>query len=292
MKLFRFIPVCAAIFAITAGAGQIEVKTSAPENQTAIFQFRVPKGYQPKRRESYRVLVIFGGRNTDGKADATGRLGWGEWCDANGIFLVAPGFKNDKYWEPQEWSGKALLQALRQLKKSYNICTTKILLYGYSAGSQASNLFAAWDPSGCRAWGSHACGVFHEPTTRMRNLPGLVTCGDADTSRYIISREFVDKCREKGIRIVWKSFPNHPHDLSPDALKLARAFLEYYHKRYRDDLTGRLSRPAPEPAAFIGDDQEQKFYPENSAKAKNILPEDRVFLPNRSIAEAWGRAAE
>ncbi len=126
----------------------------------------------------------------------------------------------------------------------------------------------------------------------MRNLPGLVTCGDADTSRYIISREFVDKCREKGIRIVWKSFPNHPHDLSPDALKLARAFLEYYHKRYRDDLTGRLSRPAPEPAAFIGDDQEQKFYPENSAKAKNILPEDRVFLPNRSIAEAWGRAAE
>ena len=49
----------------------------------------------------YRVLVIFGGRNTDGKADASGRMGWGEWCDDNRIFLVAPGLKDDNYWEPE-----------------------------------------------------------------------------------------------------------------------------------------------------------------------------------------------
>ena len=186
----------------------------------------------------YRVLVIFGGRNTDGKADASGRMGWVKWCDDNGIFLVAPGLKNDNYWDPEAWSGKALQKALRQLKRKYNICTDKILYYGYSAGSQASNLFAEWRPGSCRAWVSHACGVFHKPTRRMKDTPGLVTCGDADQARYIISRNFVEASREKGVNIIWKSFPNHPHDVPPDSLKLARAFLAYYHELNRDDLIG------------------------------------------------------
>ena len=116
------------------------VKTKAPQNRNAVFQYRVPNGYDKNRREMYRVLVIFGGRNTDGKADASGRMGWGKWCDDNGIFLVAPGLKDDNYWEPEAWSGRALQKALRQLKQKYNICTDKILYYGYSAGSQASNL--------------------------------------------------------------------------------------------------------------------------------------------------------
>ena len=162
------------------------------------FNDRVPKGYDKNRREMYRVLVIFGGRNTDGKADASGRMGWGKWCDDNGIFLVAPGLKNDNYWEPEEWSGKALQKALRQLKQKYNICTDKILYYGYSAGSQASNLFAEWRPGSCRAWVSHACGVFHEPTGRMKDTPGLVTCGDADQNGKMVGIR-LPLCR------VWRS---------------------------------------------------------------------------------------
>ena len=51
-------------------AETIIVKTKAPQNRSAVFQYRVPKGYDKNRREIYRVLVIFGGRNTDG----TGKL--------------------------------------------------------------------------------------------------------------------------------------------------------------------------------------------------------------------------
>ena len=40
---------------------------------------------------------------------------------------------------------------------------------------------------------------------------------------------------------------------------------------------------------FIGDDQERVYYPVNSPKAKNIFPEDRVFLPTLELAEAWGK---
>lgn len=280
-----------SFFGSFSHAETITVKTKAQENKLAVFQYRVPKGYDANRAETYRILVIFGGRNTDGKADASGRMGWGEWCDDNGIFLICPGFQNDDYWEPEKWSGKALLNALEQIRKRYNICTDKLLFYGYSAGSQCSNLFPAWRPQLTRAWVSHACGVFHEPTARMRSVAGLVTCGDADRARYVISRNFVENCREKEINIIWRSFPNHPHDVPPDSLRLAREFLTYYHKACSADLTGRNSRRNDIPVyPYIGDDQEGVFYRADSPKAKNILPEDRVLLPALSIALAWGEA--
>ena len=65
------------LFPLFLTADKIEVKTKAPQNPQTVFQYRVPKNYDPKRVASYRVLVIFGGRNTDGKADASGRMGWG-----------------------------------------------------------------------------------------------------------------------------------------------------------------------------------------------------------------------
>ncbi len=89
-------------------ADTIIVKTKAPQNRNAVFQYRVPKGYDKNRREMYRVLVIFGGRNTDGKADASGRMGWGKWCDDNGIFLVAPGLKPE-FFEPVANTQKIIL---------------------------------------------------------------------------------------------------------------------------------------------------------------------------------------
>ena len=67
---------CLAISPLILSAETIIVKTKAPQNRNAVFQYRVPKGYDKNRREMYRVLVIFGGRNTDGKPDASGRMGW------------------------------------------------------------------------------------------------------------------------------------------------------------------------------------------------------------------------
>ena len=125
----------------------------------------------------------------------------------------------------------------------------------------------------------------------MRSVPGLVTCGDADTTRYIVSRKFVEEARRKGTMIIWKSFPNSPHDVPPDSLKLARAFLTYYHLLYASDLGG-TAKPPEEPAEwFVGDDLDHVFYPADSPQARNIMPEDRVVLPDRSIAEAWGKEA-
>ena len=104
--IIRLLLTITFLFPLFLTADTIIVKTKAPQNRNAVFQYRVPKGYDKNRREMYRILVIWGGRNTDGKADASGRMGWGKWCDENGIFLVAPGLKNDNYWLPETETGK------------------------------------------------------------------------------------------------------------------------------------------------------------------------------------------
>ena len=291
-KIFIAI-VCLLLFSHTLLARtlkNVKVKTSAPENKEVTVWFSVPKNYDEKSKKLYRVLIVFGGRNNNGKGMANGGLSFGGWADKNDIFLVSPGFKNDNYWYPRDWSGRALLKALKKIKSDYNICTNKLLFYGYSGGSQCSNLFPAWRPELCRAWVSHACGVFHEPTRRMASVPGLVTCGDADIKRYIISRRFVDKSRSKGVSIIWKSYPNLPHQVPPESLKLTRAFLEYYHKKYISDLNGHLQtkRVEKEKVLFIGDDQEARFWPAWHRYAKRIDEEDRIEFPSKELALAWG----
>ena len=72
--MLKFLSVMLLLFPLFLIADTIIVKTKAPQNRNAVFQYRVPRGYDKNRREMYRVLVIFGGRNTDGKADASGRM--------------------------------------------------------------------------------------------------------------------------------------------------------------------------------------------------------------------------
>ena len=213
------------------------------------------------------------------------------WADKNGIFLVAPGFRDDAYWRPEQWSGKALFDGLAQIKQRYRICDRKLLYYGYSAGAQCSNLFAAWKPDRTRCWVSHACGVFHEPKTSMRNILGVVTCGDADAYRYILGRRFVERYKRMGAVIIWRSLPNIPHILTGRSVRLAQAALSYSDKLYADDLTrgsATLRLPEKPVCLFVGDDAETCFYPADSVEASHIPPEDAVDLPTKEIAEAWG----
>ena len=277
--------------AFADSVSNVTIRTRAENNRNASVWYRVPENYREISGRKWRVLVIFGGRNCSGSNEVSNALGWAKWADRNGVFLVAPGFRDDRYWEPQAWSGRALLSALEQIGRSYKINTKNLLYYGYSAGSQASNLFAAWRPDLCRAWVSHACGVFHEPSIRMRRTPGLVTCGDADAARDILSREFIAKAKRVGQQVIWKSYPNHPHDVPHGSIVLARAFLEHYDAINRDDLQGGGSGKGVFVSGmqFIGDDPDGTYWSVGSPSAQSISLEDRVHLPSRLLADAWGK---
>ena len=288
MKIVALLLVFAGqVFAADPVINYVEVKTRARGNALVKVWYRVPRNYDASRKMLSRVLILFGGRNCDGKPEVSGKLGWTEWADLNGIFLVAPTLKDDNYWEPEKWSGRAMIDSLAQIAMKYHIATSGILYYGYSAGSQASNLFPAWRPDLCRAYVSHACGVFHTPTDKMRNVPGLITCGDADMARYVIGRQFVEKYRSLGISLIWKSFPNHPHDVPPDSVRLAKEFLAHYHWMHLEDLGGETLAGSPM-NTFIGDDTDGVYFPSGSADVEGIMDEDCVALPSGSVALAWG----
>ena len=135
----------------------------------------------------------------------------------------------------------------------------------------------------------------------MKGVPGLVTCGDADAARDILSRDFVAKARRVGQPVIWKSFPNHPHDVPPGSLALARAFLGHWHETRCGELVvaGRSGVSAASPKGdvsgkrhscrFVGDEPEGVYWPAESSEAASVPFDDQVELPSRAIAEAWGR---
>ena len=51
----RFLITMIFLFPLFLMAETIVVKTKAPQNRNAVFQYRVPKGYDKSRREMYRL---------------------------------------------------------------------------------------------------------------------------------------------------------------------------------------------------------------------------------------------
>ena len=261
--------VALSAFASEPVIDSVDVRTRAPHNPVVKVWYHVPKGYEPQGKSRHRVLVLFGGRNGDGRPEVSGKLGWTEWADLNGIFLVAPTLKDDDYWEPAKWSGRTLLDSLAALAARYRIATSGLLYYGYSAGSQASNLFPAWRPNLCRAYVSHACGVFHKPYAGMKNVAGLVTCGDADTARYVISRDFAYRNREAGGLLLWKPVKSG-HELNSHALALAREFF--------------AAVAAGAPCSLWGEDDTRQIKPCDRIDVEFLNP-----LYNSVVADLWRR---
>ena len=88
---FLFYPV-----AFAGSVSNVTVRTQADNNRNASVWYRVPEHYREISGRQWRVLVIFGGRNCGGSNEVSNALGWAKWADRNGVFLVAPGFRDDR----------------------------------------------------------------------------------------------------------------------------------------------------------------------------------------------------
>ena len=73
--------------------------------------------------------------------------------------------------------------------------------------------------SSAAVWYRVPCDYRKVPGRRWRTLVifgGRNCSGDADTARDILSRDFVARARAAVQSVIWKSFPNHPHDVPPE----------------------------------------------------------------------------
>ena len=262
---------------LSASAGEItsfNIPTKAPRNKTVKMVLRIPADFSPEDAKNYRVMVLFGGRNWHGEKTIK-TYDFVKVADKHKLFLLSPSFKNDEYWEPKKWSGKALLEAINKIKKKYKLnLDGQVLYFGYSAGAQCAALFYRWKPEIVKAWGAYACGVWFWPKKQVTNaVPAIITCGEDDIQRYLLSKRFVRTAREHGYSIIWRSYPIE-HGLSSKALALTRSF-------FASVLSGQSK------AKYIGDDQEMNFYPVQSKNARNIEIEYRNNFSNLNLAKQW-----
>jgi hypothetical protein len=252
------------------------VRTSSKENSSLEIAVRIPQEYSKQTADKFGILVSFGGRNWDGRHTLE-TYKFNELADRHNLFLISPSFKDDDYWQPEKWSGKALLDALDKIYENYDLDRKKkIFYYGYSAGAQCVNLFLAWKPEIVEAWALHACGVWLDPETNISlKVPGLATCGELDTGRYELSISRIMKMRENGCPVIWKSFSGEGHGLPDDALKLAEAFFE--------SCISNTERKIK----FVGDDQLMKYFPVESKEVKFIDEGSRNEFCDEKLAIIW-----
>ena len=73
---------CCVGYAIVSN---VTVLTRAAHNPAPKVWYRVPEGYKHVKGRAWRTLVIFGGRNCEGEAEVSGKLGWTQWADRRGM---------------------------------------------------------------------------------------------------------------------------------------------------------------------------------------------------------------
>jgi poly(3-hydroxybutyrate) depolymerase len=248
-------------------AQSLMVKTPAPNNRKVEFRYRLPKNYDADSR----IMVLFGGRNWQAK-DTLARYKFDGLADKHKLILLSPTFCDDDYWEPEQWSGKALFEAVVQLEKQYKLKPQKLFYYGYSAGGQCAALFYAYAPERVAAWALHASGVYFDARNWKKTLvPVQISCGMEDEERYTISRDFIFNFRESGGSVIWRPYPDKDHILTPEALQLARQFFE-------DQILKRGIE-------FIGEDDTGLIY--SPAEAQKIMVEYRNPLTSAALRDLW-----
>ncbi len=258
---------------------------SAAEEQWAISShgLNVPfRSWQTEgAKASTGVLVLVPGYNGDGAKMLDAR--WKEFATKNGLVLLAPTFhaegkENNEgkgYYYPEQGSGEVMEKALQEVRKRTGAETDKALLFGFSAGAHFVHRFALWRPQRVKAFVAYSAGWWSEPTARLRNVPALILCGEAD-QRYAATWEFFKKGQRLKCPWVWRSYTGTGHELTPAVRDMAEIFLAHY--------TGREEQ-AGMPVSRYGDVQTYRSV--GPAERESIPEEFRIELPSKAVADVW-----
>ena len=321
IQMFRFAAAVAFSSALSAQQPQakpeelppnvekIMVKTSVTALREVPFYLRVPKG--DTGSEPRRVLFICPVHNGNG-LDAikglrqTKRLI--ETAEERRWYVLSVTFNQGKadvhdrktfYYYPEAWSGKAVLDALEQVKRKYsNVDTDAILLQGFSGGAQFVHRLAIWAPERVVAVAVNSTSWFDAPKATSCQTAWLLTIGESDPS-FDHSLTFLDQLRKVGVAPIFRSYAGMLHEGSNDVDTLNTEFLKFYDYVTRPQLGKKRSLLAtkpelpmkPEAMPFVGDSQDWLYSKNAPDTATDIAEDSRVFLPSDTIARLWGKTA-
>ena len=159
-----------------------------------------------------------------------------QFADENKVIILGVGFLfEEKDWPRQvsyqyasAWSGHAVLKVLDQLAKEIPLDTTRLYMYGISAGAQFSIRFAQMNPTKVKAVAAHAAGGFDPP---YMNQPTkfLLTVGEKDnepTTRREFAEEFTRIAKDKGIDVTLNIIPGIGHWQTEGQNEMSREFFK------------------------------------------------------------------
>jgi poly(3-hydroxybutyrate) depolymerase len=226
------------------------------------------------------VLVLVPGYNGDGGRMLDAR--WKAFAEKNTLVLLAPTFRaagneNNQgrgYYYPEQGSGEVMEKALGELKRRTGADTDKVLFFGFSAGAHYAHRFALWKPQRVKAFVAYSAAWWSEPTARLKDVPALLMCGEAD-ARHGATYEFYMKGHRLGCPWIWRSYRNTGHVLTPAVRDMAEVFLAHYAQ----------AKPAHQQEPRYGDIQ--SFKSVKPAERESIPEEFRIALPSRAVAEIW-----
>jgi dienelactone hydrolase len=245
------------------------------------------------------VLVLVPGYNGKGGQMLDAR--WKAFATKQGLVLLAPTFhaegkENNEgkgYYYPEQGSGEVMEKALKEVGRRTGAVTDEVLFFGFSAGAHYVHRFALWRPQRVKAFVAYSAGWWSEPTARLKKVPALVMCGEAD-ERYGPTWDFFKKGQRLGCPWVWRSYKGTGHVLTPPVRDMAEVFLGFYvgkevHKE-RAGMGGRREEQAGMPISRYGD--VQTFRSVGPGERETIPEEFRIGLPSAEMAEVWEKEGE
>lgn len=218
------------------------------------------------------VLVLCPGYNGNG-AKLIGDPEWRDFAKKHRLGLVGLSFTSPPeairdgtgYYYVAKGSGEKLLEGIRAIFGR----DLPLLVYGTSGGAHFTSRFEQWRPDRVLAWCAYSAEWWDEPKKQSLSPPGIVACGERDSSRYGASLLYFKRGRATGLPWLWISLADTGHEPSPELDDFVRGY-------FATMLNGSLRKPS------IVDIDEETIVTGDDFSA--VLS---AFLPSIDLLEPW-----
>ena len=267
-----------AVFIMTAGWGTL-LRAAPIEKASFPVSGDIESAdiyYFPAQEPVKAVLVLCPGDNGNGRK-LLEMAEWSDYANSNHVGLVGLSFVSklqdlnaDRgYYRVEKQSGRMVLDAVDKVFGPHK----PLLMYGFSGGAHFTSNFVTWSPHRVLAWCAYSAAWWDTPAKAgVPSPPGIIACGQLDTTRKDESYKYFKTCRVNGQRVTWICLPETGHELSLPLENLVRS---YFHEILVN--TNNLS------GLWYDVDKRQPVEVETAASWPTLYS----WLPSENVAREW-----